>query len=479
MTAKDGQTELYKTSLTVSDLDCDGTITYVDLFTAAHTAFCAAGTDGFVTNPTEYGLFITKFWGEETSDVGYYCNNKVVYNMTDRITGTPNLVAFFYQDTVTYYDLYTWFDKDSSKTVTGYEKVFTVNGADGNAPKGATVTVLDETGSPVEALATTVDEAGKFTITFAETGTYEVWVTGTADYTTSWGEEATGAPVLPCFQTVEVFESKSAVLYMTIVDGNGNFVKTTDGEEVCRYAFKVVDTPENPDGIITIYEALEQIHAQKCPAGADGFSGGSFITMLWGEENYGWLGYYLNDVYMNGNGQPKVGTNGRRFVDRLLSTEIADGQDYYTIYSYQTYSDSYTYFPNVEQEAFVGYPKTFTAYGYSTYGSAAAPAGATITVTDSEGKALDDLATITDENGKFTITFPEAGSYTVTLSNGDRQAFVPSRCFVTVTEAQADSIISLNGDGQILLPGQTLKLQPKNAAGKVVTTAQWTLEADG
>lgn len=469
VTADDeGKTQLYCADLTVGDRDCDGTITYSDLFNAAHESYCADGTEGFATVDTDFGPFITRFWGTQTSAVGYYANNAAVNSMNDKVNGNANVVAFFYRDTTGYTDLYTWFDKDSVKTVSGYEKTFTVRGANNQAPKGATVTVLDETGAAVESLTTTVDEAGKFVITFPAAGSYTVWVKGTASYD-YWGTLVTDAPVLPSFQTVEVFEPKSAVLYMTIVDDENNYVHTTDGEEVYRYAFKAVDDPENPDGRVTVYEALQQIHAQKCPAGADGFQDSNgFIQYVWGVNTYGWLTYYFDDVWMQGYGATMTGTYDRVFVDQLLRTEINDGVDDYTLYMMQTYGDIYTYFYPREQTAVSGVPQEFTAIGDKGR-TPKIPVGASITVTDSQGNVLPELATTVDENGKFFITFPAAGEYTIDLGNAAKQAYTHSRCFVTVLGVEATK--------RIIRSGETTRLQ-LSSGGKVERNVAWTLAQD-
>lgn len=468
VTANEGKTQLYCAALTVEDQDCDGTITYSDLFNAAHKTYCTAGTEGFATIDTDYGPFITKFWGSETSAVSYYANNAAVNSMNDRVNGNANVVAFFYQDTTGYTDLYTWFDKDSVKTVSGYEKTFTIHGANNQAPKGATVTVLDETGAAVESLTTTVDDAGEFVINFPAAGNYTVWVKGTASYD-FWGTPVTEAPVLPSFQIVEVWEPKSAVVYMTIVDDENNFVRTIDGEEVYRYAFRAVDDPENPDGKVTIYEALQQIHAQKCPAGADGFRDSSgFIKYVWGVNTGGWLTYYFDDVWMQGYGATMTGTYDREFVDRLLGTEIHDGVDDYTLYMMQTYGDVYTYFYPREQTAVSGIAQEFTAIGDKSR-TAKIPVGASITVTDSQGNVLPELATTVDENGKFSVTFPAAGKYTIDLGNAEKQAYTHSRCFVTVSGVETSK--------RILRDGETTKLQVRNG-NKVEKNVIWTMTQD-
>lgn len=94
----------------------------------------------------------------------------------------------------------------------GTEKVFTVHGINvmnssenrdsAATPVNAAVTVYDEDGRVVSAMATTTDENGQFVLTFASAGTYTVEISGTCDYTCeayggSSGTSYTDATVVP------------------------------------------------------------------------------------------------------------------------------------------------------------------------------------------------------------------------------------------------------------------------------------------
>lgn len=474
VTAKDGKTKLFQAPVTVSDLDCDGTITYRDLLEAAHSAYCSTGAKGFTIEEGENGLTVTQFWGTKTGDVGFCANNSQVKNLLGKVSGNCKLVAYFNRDTVNRSDLYTYFAKESMKAVSGMDKTFTVLGMDGIIPAGVTVTVKNSKGQAMKALATTVAEDGSFIVNFPAAGDYVITVSGTASYERD-GELLTGAPVLASSVEVEVYAPVSAVLYMTIVDDENNFVKTIDGEEVYRYPFLAVDDPENPDGKVTVYEALKQIHAQKCPAGASGFQDDNgFIRYVWGVNTGGWLSYYFDDVWMQGYSATMTGTYGREFVDRLMGTEINDGVDDYTLYMFQIYGDTYTYFYPRDQFAFTGVAKEFTANGDKAR-RPQIPAGASITVTDSQGNVLPELATTVDAEGHFSIVFPAAGVYTIDLGNAEKQAYTHSRCFVAVQDVVSTTVTSIQASQQELLSGKTAQLKAMNQDGEAVKDVTWTL----
>lgn len=97
----------------------------------------------------------------------------------------------------------------------------------------------------------------------------------------------------------------------------------------------------------------------------------------------------------------------------------------------------------------------------------AAPNGATVKVYKG-GKALSELATTVDENGRFAVTFPEAGTYTIKVSGTayygsysySGAPVVPSQCTVYVsgtgtgtgtgtgagTETGTGTTVSVSGD---------------------------------
>ncbi len=479
---ENGKAVLSKIAQTVSDVDCDGTVTIKDAFLTAHIDYCESGADGFVAVDSAYGPYITRLWGVDTSNVGYYLNKKSADGLLVKLNYNADLVAFFYRDTTDYSDLYTYFDSETAAAVAGKDKAFTIKAANDVFPAGANVTVYDSNSKAVKALATSVASDGSFTIKFTKAGEYVVEVSGTANYTGSvWdyetssyvAKEFTDAPITPSSMSVTVYEPASATVYVTASDKSGAFIVGKNGDEICHYPITAEDDPENPDGVVSLLEICAALHEQQYPDGLDGFKATtSWVSRFWGDGS-GNLGYYLNDVYMSGSGS-KTGTNGRTFVDRLMATAVEDG-DSFKIFLYQDmhWSDQYTYFKFTDKGATVGIPKTFTAYATS-WGREAAPEGALIT-TYKDGELLADLATFVDADGHFTITFPEKGVYTVELSNGESKYFVPSR--MTVTVGDPATKITLNKSKITVLQNNSITLKatvtPKTVLDKDVS---WTSE---
>ena len=482
--AKDGATRLNKVEMSVTDADADGTVTINDAFLCAHTQFYADGAAGFATQSSAYGAYITKLWGVETGSVGYYVNNSAPDGLSVALKRNDSLSAFYYRDGEGYSDLYIYFESDSGKAVIDREATYTVKGANGATPAGATVNVFDGEGNAVDTLSTTVGADGSIAITFPQTGSYTLEVSGKANYTGMAWDAATGgyvskeftdAPVTPALLNVTVYPYAKATVYVTVSDKTGSFVIGKTGAEIYRLPLTVEDDPADPDGVVTLLEVGAELHRQEYSGGLDGFkASSSWISKFWGDGS-GNFGYYLNDVYMSGSGT-KTGTNGRPFVDKLQATVVADG-DCYNFFLYQTdyWSDMYTYFNPVNESAVVGTPKTITAYA-ANYIGVSAPADAFITVSKG-GKLLADLTTLVGSDGSFAITFPEVGVYTVELSNGESKYYVPSRCTVTARSAVAGialdkTEITITEGGSETL---TATLSPEGAAG---TPIIWTSSDD-
>lgn len=444
--SKDGSTELYQAELSVSDADTDGKITLNDAFLVLHANHSENGADDFVT---ENSLYITKLWGIESSSVGYYLNDVSANGLSTELKKDDVITAYFYQDTVDYSDVYTSINGQTpvsaNNTVT-----YTVNGTAAGTtviPKNATVKVYNNSNEEVDAMATTVDKDGTFTLTFADAGIYTIEVTGSCCYTGSvWDttlssyspKEFTSAPIISSRMTVEVMPYASATVYVTVSDKSGSFVTGKNGDELYRLPVKVEDDVTNPDGQITLQEVGAAIHAQQHPDGVSAYSATtSWISKFWGDSS-GSFGYYLNDVYLSGSGT-KTGTNGRPFQDKLMGTVVEDGDTFnFFIYQSSNWSDKYTYFDPIAESAIAGTAKTLTAKS-TGYQGASIPAGASIKVTDNHGAEQTALNTTVGNDGTFTITFPESGKYTVELRTNETAFFVPSRCTVYVSAGSSSS----------------------------------------
>ena len=220
-------------------------------------------------------------------------------------------------------------------------------------------------------------------------------------------------------------EYDSIKVYMTFVDRG----------EVVVYEEAVTVYDEDEDGIYTIGDAFAALHREHYRGGGDGYAEISnanvtgWVSMFWGEytssfsylHNYSWTSSTLREIK---NRDTISAFNGEDEVE---------------------YSDLFTWFEESSTSAVVGMNKTFTVNGINVMGSGPsgdlleAPAGATVTVYDKNGKELKSLSTTVDGDGKFKVNFPSTGTYTLKVSGtADYAHFrgapvVPSFCTVLVT----------------------------------------------
>ncbi len=205
-----------------------------------------------------------------------------------------------------------------------------------------------------------------------------------------------------------VAEEAAPTVYVTIA---------CDGLVLVQHPVTLTDADE--DGALTIADALYLAHEDAFEGGAEaGFTAemgsyGLMITRLWGVENGGSYGYYVNNSMAMG-----------------LSDALSDG-DYVTAYVYSdlvTWSDTYTYF-DVNTAAAGEVTLTLSAIGFDpvTYAPVASPvADAEITVNGIS------TGVKTDENGMAVITV-SAGD--VVSATSESMTLVPPCCVIAADEA--------------------------------------------
>ena len=176
-------------------------------------------------------------------------------------------------------------------------------------------------------------------------------------------------------------------------------------------------TDVDGDNALTVNDALYLIHEDGFEGGAEaGYASansdyGLMITKLWGIENGGSYGYYVNDAMAYSLTDPL--NDG----DRLNAFAYSD---------LETWSDTYAYFDKAFVEAAAGDEITLTLcmVGWDeNYMPVSIPlAGAVIT--------FDGVATeyVTGEDGSVTFTLPESVSYISAVS--ETVNLVPPICTV-------------------------------------------------
>ncbi len=207
----------------------------------------------------------------------------------------------------------------------------------------------------------------------------------------------------------------SCDVYVTITNGEHKIVME-----------KVTVTDTDADGKLTISDALYNAHEDHYDGGAaEGYAVkkteyGLSLDKLWGVQNGGSYGYYLNNK-----------------MAMSLEDALADG-DYISAYVYtdtRTYSDTYTYFDvnTLDVKAGSSFDVTLSKIAFDAqYQPVAQPVeGAVITI---DGEATD---IVTDANGKATIPTSAAGSLLISAKASDF-TMVPPALIVSVLADSTD-----------------------------------------
>ena len=198
------------------------------------------------------------------------------------------------------------------------------------------------------------------------------------------------------------------------------FVSITNstGELVMAYE-EIVVTDVDQDGAVTICDALACAHVQKYEGGAEGYLAenteyGLSLMRLWGEENGGSFGYYLNHA------------SAWSLLDPV---QTGDHVKAYVFTDLDTFADTYSYFDADSVEASVAQEVALTlsaaAFDASWNPITLPVSGAVLTVNGEKTEV------ITDENGKAALAFDTAGTYVVSAVS-DTQVLVAPVCIVVV-----------------------------------------------
>ena len=210
----------------------------------------------------------------------------------------------------------------------------------------------------------------------------------------------------------DVVEAKD--VYVTITNA-GEFCYDKENNPIIVKKINVSD--KNSNVAIDIDDAFITVHEE---AGfSDGYATieadwGKAVSKLWGIENGGAYGYYVNNVFAMGPNDP-----------------LEDG-DYLSAFVYKdvtSYSDTYTYFDkeNVElKHDNTTLELTLSKSDYTSSTGCAPVNDATITTLEDE-----TITATPDENGNVSLTFEAGKTYTVVARN-DEKNYVPAFCKVTV-----------------------------------------------
>ncbi len=198
------------------------------------------------------------------------------------------------------------------------------------------------------------------------------------------------------------------------------FVSLTDDTGALVLALEPVDvTDADGDGVLTISDALQLAHVARHPDGGAAYATeetefGLSLVRLWGVENGGSYGYYLNNA------------SAWSLLDPVRP---GDHVKAYAFTDLTAWSDTYCYFDAdvVEAELGAELPLTLYAAGFDAeWNPVAMPVeGAVITV---DGQPTE---WVTDAEGKVVFTCAEAGEYLISASSETLNLVTPV-CVVIV-----------------------------------------------
>lgn len=200
--------------------------------------------------------------------------------------------------------------------------------------------------------------------------------------------------------------------YVSLSDGQGNIVMAHQPIEL---------SDVDGDGAVTIYDCLYLAHETSYAGGAQaGFAAedqgyGLSVTRLWGEENGGSYGYYVNNASAYSLTDPVAGGD---MVHAFVYTDL------------EAWSDTYCYFESETLETDSDRATLQLMYQYydADWNSVTAPLeGAKIWIDGVESEF------VSDGEGQVEISGLSVGAHLVTARSED-QVLVPPICVVTVTE---------------------------------------------
>jgi hypothetical protein len=167
--------------VTVTDVDNDGALTINDALYAAHEKFYEGGAEaGYASASTEWGLSLTKLWGEENGgSYGYYVNDAMAMSLGDTVKDNDRVKAYVYSDLTAWSDAYSYFEGNIEDDSDELELTLYAMGFDesfnpvANPVEGAVITFNGEETDYV------TDANGKVTIDLAdyEAGKYVISAT--------------------------------------------------------------------------------------------------------------------------------------------------------------------------------------------------------------------------------------------------------------------------------------------------------------
>ncbi len=251
--ANKGNVTVFQQKITVTDINNNGMFDVDDALYIAHENYFEGGAAaGYGSSYGQYGLGLTKLWGDTNFAYGYWLNNGSCWSLEDQVAQGDHLVSFVYTDGTNWSDAYTKFEKfDYTATaVVDFTVKLEKAGYDASwntvfsAHAGATVAVYDSTGKALTEGFTVVDKGdGSYTITINAAGSYYVVATDADPLT---------APAV-CAVTVEENQDLKSVI--SKIDALGSIsLSSANDIQAARTAYNALTDAQK--ALVTNYKTL-------------------------------------------------------------------------------------------------------------------------------------------------------------------------------------------------------------------------------
>ncbi len=375
----------------VKDLDASGDFNIDEALIAAHEQYFEGGAEGYAHAMTDFGLGITKLWGDDGPSFMYYVNNGFAMGLADPVKEGDSVYAFVMAPD--YSDVFTFFDVNSV-TAKGNEQTISLVMSAYAYDANWNLSVVPFAGAVI-----TVDGKETEFVTDAE-GKVTVTVSGEGKTVVSARSETLIAPPV----CVVNFPAKPIDVFVSVS------VKGELAVPIAAVTVKDLDVSGN----FNVDEALIAAHEQLFEGGAEGYaSTNGWVTRFWGDDS-GFFSFYVNDVGAWSS-----------------ADEVQDG-DYLYGYIYkdtETWSDTYSSFDGkrvITANHEVTFPLILNAAVYDMNAGTTVPqplAGAVITV---DGKETEF---VTDAEGEVTVTVSGEDRAVISAKSADMN-IVPPVCVV-------------------------------------------------
>ena len=445
--------------VTVKDNDGDGKLTVNEAMYAMHEAYYQGGAAaGYATSTGDYGEFAQMIWGNDSGDFGYFNNGASCWSLADEVKAGDYLAVFIYKDTTGYSDSFARFTESS---ISGTDSISLTleNGSNWNMEFGplaqAALTVFDESYAPVDASVykITDNKDGSYSIAFKKAGNYIIQADNAEPF------------IVPALAKADVKLSPPVTVSVDMtaqLTGAYLFAPQT-GVEVSSDLAEKYGFTDALFGQVSVLDVLVKAHEICYGSDFTAATAANYLaisqygspSMQFGIDSSDYFGgfYYNRAMANDGTKYDENNYNGT-----TVTTQAVKDGDLIEFFFYEDeyYGDTYNWFVDADGnysrsfKARTDKPLTLTLKGFFAMSSSIFKDADEMVASDTPSEqadvqiyllnkttgaltAIEDA--ITDEDGAVTLSFPEAGTYTICAYGTDDCMFLQLLSMTEITSA--------------------------------------------